>query len=311
MKVVVYHNTVPNNKNIEKIQVLKNFSKGISKCGDTVLDDFTNEYKMSDVGVLQGWVTQDVKNSPHLILRNQIINDQLKMKKNVVAIDSNLFLFANPTNTPNHYLRYSFNGIFPNTGIYCDDNPDPSRWNKIKKNCNLEIKDYRKNGNHILMCLQRNGGWSMAGLDVQDWALQTIQKIRQFSDRPIIIRSHPGDKKSKNYLNPKNKDFKLKNLNNIFFSVEGSTLQEDLKNCWCVINHNSSPSVGSALEGYPIFVTDPAKSQCSEIANLDLSLIENPKMPDRTKWVERISMFHWSFEELRSGECWAHMRKYI
>ena len=80
---------------------------------------------------------------------------------------------------------------------------------------------------------------------------------------------------------------------------------------WAVVNHNSSPAVGAAIEGYPIFVTDPARSQCREIANTDLSEIETPTLFDRQSWVERISMFHWNFEELKSGECWHHMRRYI
>jgi hypothetical protein len=74
--------------------------------------------------------------------------------------------------------------------------------------------------------------------------------------------------------------------------------------------NNSSPVVGAAIEGVPIFVTDPSKSQCSEVANLDLSMIEKPSMPDRQPWVERLSMFHWNFDELENGNCWRHMRNY-
>jgi hypothetical protein len=58
-------------------------------------------------------------------------------------------------------------------------------------------------------------------------------------------------------------------------------------------------------------VTDPARSQCKEIANTDLSQIETPQLLDRQQWVERLSMFHWNFSELRSGECWRHMREFI
>jgi hypothetical protein len=86
---------------------------------------------------------------------------------------------------------------------------------------------------------------------------------------------------------------------------------DDLKNCWAAVNYNSSPVVGAAIEGVPIFVMDPINSQCAEIANTDLAKIETPNMPDRQPWVERISMFHWNFQELVSGECWQHIRKFI
>jgi hypothetical protein len=267
-------------------------------------------YNPSDVGVIQGWINIGSKTGRHLDLRNAVINEQIKNKKYAVVADSNLFLYSNTAN-PLHYLRYSFNGVFPNTGIYCDTSIDPSRWKKISTDLNISLKDYKANGNHILLCLQRNGGWSMKDYDVQEWALATINEIRKYSDRPIIIRGHPGDKAAKEYLDPRSTKCRLKNLHNVSFSDFNRSLLQDLKNAWAVVNHNSSPVVGAAIEGYPIFVTDPIRSQCREIANTDLSKIETPNTPNRQSWVERLSMFHWKFDELKSGECWEHMRKFI
>jgi len=56
---------------------------------------------------------------------------------------------------------------------------------------------------------------------------------------------------------------------------------------------------------------DPVKSQSKDVANTDLSKIETPVLMDRQPWVERLSMSHWNFDELKSGECWSHMRKYV
>jgi hypothetical protein len=244
----------------------------------------------------------------HLLLRNTAINNQLRNKKYVVAVDSNLFLYANKEN-PLHYLRYSFNGIFPNTGIYCDTNVDPRRWQKISRNLNISLKDWKTKGDHILLLLQRNGGWSMGGFDVQDWAIRTIEEIQKYTDRPIVVRAHPGDKDSLNYLNPRLGRCKIKFGKKVTLSYN-KDLVDDLQDCWAAVNYNSSPVVGAAIEGVPIFVTDPDRSQCKEVANTNLSLIETPIMPDRQPWVERLSMFHWNFDELKSGECWTHMRKF-
>ena len=308
--VTIYHNSVPNAKNPEKIELLKYFSEGVRKAGDNSIDCYDYNYKESDVAVIQGWVTENPNNSPHQKLRSTVIKEQLARKKFVVGVDSNLFLYANTAN-PLHYLRYSFNGIFPNTGIYCDTDIDPVRWQKLSKNLNLSIKDYRTQGNHILLLLQRNGGWSMGSFDVQDWAIKTITELRKYTDRPIIIRGHPGDKMAKQYLDPLSPLCRIKNFKNVSFSQFGRSLIDDLSNCWAAVNHNSSPVVGAAIEGYPIFVTDPSKSQSAEIANLSLSVIESPELKDRQQWVERLSMFHWNFDELKSGECWNHMRKFI
>ena len=296
MKIAVYHRSVPiKNTNLEKPAILTNFGAGAQLCGDQVFDVQDQRRIDSDVGVIQGW-THGTPGKGHLQLRQDVIANT----PYTVAADSNLFLYKNTAN-PGNYLRYSFNGIFPTTGIYCDDKVDPGRWNQISQDLGLALKDYRTTGNHILLCLQRNGGWSMGGISVVDWAAQTIATLRQYTDRPVVVRAHPGDRGSLKYLSG----------SKWTVSNDGRSLEDDLRNCWAVVNYNSSPVVGAAIEGYPIFVTDPARSQCREIANTDLSQIENPKMPDRLPWAQRISMFHWNFEDLRSGCCWRHMRQYV
>jgi hypothetical protein len=307
--VVIYHKTVPNAKNQEKIDLLRYFSQGVKSAGDISVNNNSFNYQDSNVGVIQGWLGGGAITTPHLQLRNTVITNQLKNKKYVVVVDSNLFLYANTANDL-HYLRYSFNGVFPNTGIYCDTDVDPSRWQKLSKNLNLSLKDYRTTGDHILVCLQRNGGWSMGSLDVQDWAIQTINTLRQHTDRPIVIRAHPGDKASREYLDPKNPKCRIKFSKAVRLSTN-TNLVDDLRNCWAAVNYNSSPVVGAAIEGVPIFVMDPIKSQCRDVANTDLAQIETPQMSNRQPWVERLAMSHWNFDELKSGECWAHMRKFI
>lgn len=307
--VATYHKTIPNEKSQEKIDLLRFFSQGVLAAGDISINVNDHAWQLTDVGVIQGWVHTGSKSGLHLQLRNQVVQSQLAANKHVVAVDSNLFLYANTLN-PMHYLRYSFNGVFPNTGIYCDTIVDPTRWIKISKNLNLTLKDYRTSGDHILLCLQRNGGWSMGNVEVQDWAIQTINTLRKVSNRKIIIRPHPGDKASKEYLNPNNPKCKIKFSKHVQLSTN-QHLIDDLRNCWAAVNYNSSSVVGAAIEGIPIFVTDPAKSQCAEIANTDIAKLETPILHNRQQWVERLSMFHWNFDELKSGECWAHMRSFI
>jgi|GEM_PF-1420455 len=312
MKFAAYLACIPpNNKNVEKGEILKLYATGVQKYGDEV--ELVTDMRVvpADVGMSIGWVHAGSKGTAHLEFRRKIIDYQLNANKKVLLADSNLFLYKDNTN-PKHYLRYSFNGIFPNTGEYCDKEIDPQRWITLSKNLNLSLKDYRTTGNHILFCLQRNGGWSMGGYDVVEWTAATLKEIRKYTDREIVLRAHPGDKGSKDYLSPQNLIKKLGHKNNnIRLSQPGTTLEHDLKNCWAVVNYNSSPTVGAAIEGYPIFVTDPEKSQCAEISNMNLSDIENPNLPDRQKWVERLAMFHWNFEEITNGECWSHMRKYV
>lgn len=311
MKIVAYLAVLPpNNKNVEKGEILYKFSQGIANAGDNVTIHDSATVIDCDVAISVGWVHDNSRNTPHLTFRKKLIETQLSRNKKILLADSNLFLYKN-TENPLHYLRYSFNGIFPNTGIYCDDRPDETRWTQISRDTGITLKDYRSNGSHILLCLQRNGGWSMGGYDVIDWASKTIAELRKYTDRDIVIRAHPGDKGSRDYLSPKNLMKKIGILKGVRLSKPGFTLENDLKNCWAVVNHNSSPTVGAAIEGFPVFVTDPERSQCRDIANLDLKNIENPELFDRQKWIHRISMFHWKFAEIEDGTCWKHMRKFV
>jgi len=256
-----------------------------------------------DVALIQGFVHNDGKQMPHLNLRKSAIDRQYKNGKRSLVVDSNLFLYVNKTN-PLHYLRYSFDGVFPTTGFYFDKDIDPSRWIKISRNLNLNLKPWRTSGNHILLCLQRNGGWSMQGLDVIQWMNLIITNIRKHSNRPIVVRAHPGDKKIKSILKINHKNVLLSTKEN---------LVDDLRGAWATVVYNSSPSVASIIEGVPAFLTDtiPQHSQSFDVANTDISNIENPVMPDRQAWVEKLAMCHWNFDELKSGEAWQFFKKYI
>ena len=308
MKVISYLNVVPaKNKSQEKIDILKKFILGVNVVGDTGILHQGYDLQKCDVGIIQGWQHETGKNAPHLRLRQGVI--ERTHNTHVCTADSNLFLYANKTNHPHHYLRYSFNGIFPNTGRYCDDILNPRRWNQIKNDLNIDVEKNKKNGRHILIAVQRNGGWSMGKTDVGDWVENTVKNIMLYTDRPIVIRLHPGDKQSQKYTPDKIKN--LKKFKNITISKFGKHLNDDLENCHAVVNHNSSSIVGSIIKGYPAFITDPITSQCREVSHTDFKFIDIPQKFDRYGWLQRISMFHWKFDELEDGTCWKHMRQYI
>lgn len=310
LKVVSYYNVVPaKNKSQEKFDILKKFINGVNAAGDKGILYTGYQVQDSDVGMIQGWQHELGKNASHLKLRQDVINTQLIRKRYVCTADANLFLYANPNNHPWHYLRYSFNGIFPTTGIYCDNDPDPKRWQQISRDLNIKLEEKKRDGKHILICVQRNGGWSMGQTPLDQWCVDVVTELRQKTDRPIVIRLHPGDKRS--HKHTPQKIVNLINYPNVTISPIGRDIKKDLKNCWAVVNHNSSAIVGPLIQGYPAFITDPEKSQCKEVAHVGFDNIENPQEFDRLAWLERISMFHWKFTELDNGACWRHMRKFI
>jgi hypothetical protein len=316
MKVISYLATLPQKllstqrSDAPKIQTLQKFVQGVCVVGDQGIVSADMQYQDCDVAVMLGWVHEHGKSAPHLQFRQDLLTRQQQRGGRVVIADSNLFLYANLDN-PHRITRYSFDGVFPDTGEYCDTEPDPRRWQQIKQTMSVDLRSWRDQGNHILMCLQRDGGWSMAGFSVVDWALITAKQIRQHSNRPIRIRPHPGDKKAGRYCRDILELFAKHGIQNVSLSDSNTALTRDFKHCWAMVCHNSSPGVAAAIEGIPVFVTDPMRSQAREVANTDIAMIENPLLPDRDAWIQRISQFHWSYADLESGACWQHMRKWV
>ncbi|MGY8864724.1 MAG: hypothetical protein ACKVJK_03740 [Methylophagaceae bacterium] len=304
MKTVVgYASGIPNpHKNQHKVDILKRYIDGVQKHGDKGILHYGNNIIDSDVNLIQGWVHAGSAASPHLVLRRRAHEININKGKHSFIADSNLFNYAVGKMHNMQYLRYSMDGVFPTTGNYFTNTVDPNRWNQIQKDLNISMKDWRPQGVHVLICTQRNGGWSMGGLSVVDWLTKTIKEVRKHTDRPIIVRGHPGDKHAPKYL--KNKDWQVSKAPSII---------DDLRNAHCSITYNSSPSVASAIEGIPTFITDPTPqiSQAYAVANTDLSNVENPLMFERTEWVQKLAMSHWNFNELSSGDAWAHMRDYV
>ena len=304
-----YLSSLPSHINgTEKVNALTYFAEGASKCGDLASTTNSQTYESCDVGAIIGNAFNSNPGKVHLAhykVRKMVMDTQIELKKYWLSIDSNVFIYKDKLN-PHKYLRYSFNGVFPATGIYCNEAPGEDNWNRMRQHYNMDLKPWRKNGNHILITLQRPMGWSMRGYNLMQWLEETFNKIRNYSDRPIIIRWHPGDWKSfPNYASI------LKKYNAVV-SPQERHITEDLVNCWALVCHNSTPSAVAPIEGIPAFITDdPNYSQGGEVANTDFSKIEDPILMDRELWIRKLAQCHWSFDDLRSGRCWAHMREYI
>lgn len=299
MKVAIYLSGIPaKSKNQQKRQCLLDFAAGVTAAGDQAEIVQGYETVACDIAVIQGWV--NAKTGPHLRIRAAAIDRQRAEGKHIVVIDSNLLGFLAPDDF-NRYLRYSLDGIFPTTGYYFDRDIDATRWTNIQNNYQLKERAYRQDGRHVLICLQRNGGWSMGQQDVIGWLDRTVTTLRAHTDRPVVIRAHPGNQE----IVPR---IKITHRN---VSVsQARDIREDLEHAHATVTYNSSPGVASLLWGVPVWVTDPepAKSQAWPLAQVSLREIEHPIYQDRTPLYHRLGQCHWSGAELRSGEAWRFMR---
>lgn len=300
MKVAIYLSAVPGkSKNKFKRDLLIQFANGVSACGDHVqIVDDVGLIADCDLAVIQGWI--GMKTAPHLEQRRRVIKEQRKTGKHTLVIDSNLFGFLEP-NDFNRYLRYSLDGIFPNTGYYFSKNIDASRWQEIKQSYNFIEKDWNANGQYVLVCLQRDGGWSMDGIGVVEWLDDILPKIQSSTNRKVLVRPHPGSMQVVD-------DIKQK-FPNVEISSE-KDIRDDFARAWCTVTYNSSPGVASLLWGVPVFVTDPMpmRSQAYGFASTDLKSVDSPIRPDRTEFYHKIAQCHFSTAGLATGQSWKFMK---
>lgn len=166
--------------------------------------------------------------------------------------------------------------IIPND-LHCnwiEDFPD-DRFNKL----GITVKDWRKNGEHILVCPSSTTMNKFYGHD--NWTNNVINTLKKYTDRPIKVRHKPRSKTTSGPM------------------AATIAFEEDIKNAWAVVTLASIAGVEAACLGVPVF-TD-VKSPCSQLGNLDLSFIENPKLVDREKWLNTLSYYQYTEEELKKG----------
>lgn len=301
MKIAVYLSGVPlKAQNSFKRDILARFAHGAKLAGDDVYLIEQFEPIECDVAVLQGWI--GMKQAPHLELRRRVIKQQHRANGHTLVMDSNLFGFLAPDDF-NRYLRYSLDDVFPVTGYYFDRDPDLSRWQRIKSVYGFEERAWSHMGSNILVTLQRNAGWSMGDVPVQDWLNSTLPAIRRHTSRPIVIRPHPGNHTIVESL-------RLPSVPGVTWSTN-KDIRDDLNHAWATVTYNSSPGVVSLLWGVPAFVTDtvPHRSQAYPWASVDLGQLEQPHKPDRADFYLRLAQCHWSTAEVDSGEAWQFMRQ--
>lgn len=295
MHVISYINTAVGET---KHNLIKCFYEGVKTNNDCLSElSFDTKWKKSDIGFMLGFYGTNVPTQSQS-LRKEIFENQTRVGKYCSFVDSDVLNSAS-NNKWTHY-RIPFKSVFPNQAVFYNENSPSDRWELLSKRKEIKLKPWRKNGEHILIMAQRGiGGWTMKGLDRENWINQTIKEIRKHSDRPILIRQHPGDPLTK-------LDTITDSNNKTYFSdATQRDLLKDLDNAWASVTFSSSASVASIISGIPLFVLDD-NAITYNVSNYDLSEIENPVFKKREQWLYDLSYAHWNLDELKDGLYWKH-----
>ncbi len=174
-------------------------------------------------------------------------------------------------------------------GSYNFDNLMPNRAAAL----GLSLRPWRS-GSNIVIAMQRHDSQQWAGLPgVNAWLANVVKQIKQYSDRPIIVRPHPRG------TCPAPQGCLIDKPQMTQGTYDDFDFDRVLSTAHCVLNWNSGPGPQALIAGVPAFVGP--ESLASTIANWDLAQIENPPRPDRTAWLEQLAHTEWTVEEIRSG----------
>jgi hypothetical protein len=218
---------------------------------------------------------------------------------------------------PMAYHRYSWFSYFRDEGLYNNARRPSDRWDQIQRDQNLEIKDWRKDGEYVLVTLQRPGDSSLKNLlakygTYENFLSSTIKNIRKNTKRPIRIRMHPLRRdRQEAILNALNlKDITISD--NTDGAVQGgggeggTGLQRDFDGAWCVVGFNSNVLTESVCEGIPTFSLCPS-SMAWECSNTSLSNLDNPKVFERQQWLYNLGYCQWREDEIAHGAPYYHL----
>ena len=158
------------------------------------------------------------------------------------------------------------------------------RYKEIRKNSyeETELKDWRTNGEHIVVIPPSYHTARWYGIDRHVWTDQIVNKLKQHTDREIRVRYK--------YIDNAEWGPKLK-----------KPLHEDLRNAWAMVSWHSMCAVESVVRGIPSFTSEhsPAKPVSLNLEHLDC--IEEPYMPKREQWLYSLLGAQFKLEEMKNG----------
>lgn len=254
--------------------VFEAFSKGVSQLGHNVVVN-----KEADIEVIWSILWHG------RMARNKIIwNRNKKENKPVIVLEVGCF-------NRGFYWKMGIDGI-NRDAFFGPNGNDHQRADKLK----LYLKNnFNPNGNILVAGQHRKSGqWGNESF-ADNYFNITVKEIRKFTDKKIIIRPHPRSKMIEDISQYKN--IIVETPQKIQNTYDNYNLC--FQNLYAVINWSSNPGVLAAIEGIPTFVGP--SSLAYDVSNPDLSAICQPKIFDRTQWINDMAYTEWSIDEISSG----------
>lgn len=213
------------------------------------------------------------------ILKKKIIHQCWKDNRNFYYMDTGYFGNERTATNPNgwkYWHRIVKNDLQHGDIIHRPDD----RFKHFHKKFN----NWKKDGRKILIAAPDEKPCRFYGTTQEQWIANTVDTIKKFTDRPIIVRE-----RAKNRID----------------RVLHNTLQEALDDdVFALVTYNSVAAIESIFHGIPAFTLAPANA-AGPVALQDLSKINDPYYPDKDKlyaWGCHLSYGQFHISELKNGK---------
>ena len=240
------------------------FAKG---CGvvPTHIDDFVFENNNNPV-VLRG------------ILKHKIMKQCWETGRDFFYIDTGYFGNERTNTNPNGWKYW--HRVVKNNLQHGEIILRPAdRFEKFKKT----IHPWKKDGRKILIAAPDEKPCKFYGIDKQTWLDQTIDLIKQHTDRPVEIRERAPNRIDR---------------------IKNSTLLEALDNdVFALVTFNSNAATEAAFYGIPTFTLAPSNA-ASPVSLQDITKIDSPYYPEDDKrfmWACHLAYGQFHVSELKNG----------
>lgn len=147
------------------------------------------------------------------------------------------------------------------------------RWKELK----IELRPWRKQGVDVVVAPLSRALGQFLDIDPGQWMKMVIAEIQQYTDRAIVIKAKDSE----------------------------ASIQDTLRQAWCLVTHSSNAAIDALIEGVPIFTTGECGAK--PLASGPLCNIEKPSYPERGPWFRVLADSQWTLAEIQRGRCWERM----
>jgi hypothetical protein len=298
MKIIIFTRSANHPRFAE---TLRKFGKNIKDAEVELFDGAS--YKACDVAVFFGsWKNRNVA---HHNIKREIV----AKAPNYIMLETPLLGRKKVTDfMEDTWYRIGLNGFLNDTGSFNNKNMSADRWNKIKKELNIDFSGFRTTNNKgpVTIALQLPGDASLRGADISAWAYETACTVRENTNRLIIIRYPQLQRQfDPRYI------ARLHEISNLKFQ-QGTkdNLRDTLAASWCTITYSSGLGVDSIMEGTPTIACDPGNF-AYPISSHKAEEVNNPERQSVYQWLYDLSYCQWNVDEIEQGLPWNHLKEGI